>query len=106
MSWKAATLSKRERLLSQIPPAWRLDHDKIAGPSLLPDVTGVVASHLNVLEQQITQCSTVQLLQDIERGNFTSREVLSAFSHRAALAHQFVSANSVPLLATVNLTAS
>lgn len=89
-SWQTLAKSKRQAVLDLIPPEWRL-------PLPLPttksqkDVTGVyVEQYLTAREIEITEADAVQIVQQTSTGMWTATEVVTAFCHRAAIAHQLV----------------
>jgi amidase len=81
---------KRDSVSQLIPNEWRL-------PLPLPttkaqkDVTGsYVEQYLKPWEIQITQADAVKIVEQTTSGKWTATEVVLAFCHRAALAHQLV----------------
>ncbi|KAL2201849.1 putative general amidase GmdA [Sarocladium strictum] len=87
-SWQEQARKKRESILAAIPPEWRL-------PQPLPsaeeqrDVTGpYVQQFLSAREVEITESDAVTITKYTTTGKWTATEVVSAFCHRAALAHQ------------------
>lgn len=55
-----------------------------------PNVTDIVPSLVTLSEREITELPVERLLREIHTGGLAAREVLDAFCHRAALAHQLV----------------
>lgn len=89
--WQELAEKKRQSLLALIPPDWRI-------PPPLPtaeeqkDVTGAfVQQFLSKREIEITETSATEILGRTTTGKWTATEVVTAFCHRAALAHQLVS---------------
>lgn len=73
-----------------IPVAWRL-------PQPLPaykaqkDVTGAyVQQYLSPREIEVTEADAAQIVANTTAGTWTATEVVTAFCHRAAIAHQLV----------------
>ncbi|KAF3050076.1 Acetamidase [Didymella keratinophila] len=89
--WRYTASSKKASLLAAIPPEWRLNNDLLPGVTELGDVTAFITTFLNTREQQITTSSPSTILRNIQRSIWTAAEVVKAFCHRAALAHQLTS---------------
>ena len=80
--WEKIASAKRELVLTKIPPSWRLDP--------LPNVR-LVVEYLDLELKEtnhITDLSAVNLATKIAKGDLSSSEVITAFAHRAALAHK------------------
>ncbi|KAG9666107.1 amidase, partial [Aureobasidium melanogenum] len=88
MSWTEISHRKREALQSLIPPEWRLPASRIAAAATCPDVSVLVSTELSHNERLITESGVALILTSIATGEMTSFEVMSAFCHRAAVAHQ------------------
>ncbi|EEH47555.1 uncharacterized protein PADG_03639 [Paracoccidioides brasiliensis Pb18] len=88
-SWEEIARIKRESILALIPEKWRLS-TPIPPASELRDVTQYIEQFLSPREIDITKLDTVSLAQRTTTGQWTAVEVIKAFCHRAALAHQFV----------------
>ncbi|EXA31430.1 hypothetical protein FOVG_17268 [Fusarium oxysporum f. sp. pisi HDV247] len=89
LKWHVAGSAKRQSILDAIPDKWRLE-----GP--LPsardcrDITGsFMHLYLTASEISITEMDIKDLAAAITTGRLSAEEVLNAFSHRAALAHQW-----------------
>jgi amidase len=95
MDWQQKASQKRASLYDAIPPAWRLNMDDVPSVSQLPDVTTFITQYLNPFEQQITNAAPAVILDKIRHLNWTAVEVCRAFCHRAALAHQLVTFDSL-----------
>lgn len=94
-----------------IPEAWKLDISKISGLKLplesnknnlialdLPRTSGIMSQR----ELEITESYSInKLLTGLAQGYLTSLEVTTAFSKRAAIAHQTVSPASNTSRSTV-----
>jgi amidase len=90
MTWVEVSRRKKESLQTLIPPQWKLSATGDADAATCLDVSGLVLSELSLNERLITGSNVEQILRSISEGEMTSYEVISAFSHRAALAHQLV----------------
>lgn len=90
MTWVEVSRRKKESLQSLIPPQWKLSATGDADTATCLDVSSLVLSELSLNERLITGSNVEQILRSISEGEMTSYEVISAFSHRAALAHQLV----------------
>ncbi|KAH8809188.1 amidase signature domain-containing protein, partial [Xylogone sp. PMI_703] len=87
-SWQELAENKRQAVRGLIPPKWRL-------PLPLPsyetqkDVTGpYIHKYLTSREIEITEADAVKIVKQTKSGQWTATEVITAFCHRAALAHQ------------------
>ncbi|KAH7133673.1 acetamidase [Dactylonectria macrodidyma] len=87
-SWQLAAAQKRQSVNDLIPPEWIL-------PVALPpadtqkDVTGTyIRQFLSDVEVQYTETGASEILRRVHAGEWKARDVLEAFCHRAALAHQ------------------
>lgn len=97
MSWTEISHRKREALQSLIPPEWRLPASRIADAATCPDVSVLVSTELSHNERLITESGVAFILTSIATGEMTSFEVMSAFCHRAAVAHQLVRASCLDI---------
>ncbi|KAF2158764.1 hypothetical protein M409DRAFT_38093 [Zasmidium cellare ATCC 36951] len=88
MSWKQVAQSQRETLLSSMPIEWRLAPDEIGGRTKQRKIVDFIAKRVSSDTREITELPVSQLLQKLRQGDVTASEVLAAFAHRAALAHQ------------------
>ncbi|KYG41620.1 hypothetical protein M433DRAFT_75476 [Acidomyces richmondensis BFW] len=88
MSWQQITRGKRDHLHSLIPPEWKLSAEMLPSRMARPNVTDIVPSLVTLSEREITELPVERLLREIHTGGLAAREVLDAFCHRAALAHQ------------------
>lgn len=91
MGWKETAAAKQRQIWAQAPSEWRA-LDRAASPTHdgAPDVHQLVRDALSPSQRQITECSGVDLLQALARGDITAVEALTAFSRRTMLAHHFV----------------
>lgn len=76
MSWKQTTAAKREQVLSLFPPEWRLASEETGGRNKRPKVIDLVSKHVSATEREITEISVLQLVQKLQHGDVTAREVL------------------------------
>jgi amidase len=90
ITWHGAAEQKRQSLLALIPPEWRI-------PTPIPlakeqkNVTGAyVHQFLSSHEIKITETNAFDIVKNTSAGVWTATEVVTAFCHRAALAHQLV----------------
>jgi amidase len=90
-SWQVAAKKKREAVLALIPKAWVLP--SIPSPEEQRDVSGsYIEQYLTEQEKGITNTDAPEIVAKVAHGVWTSVQVTEAFCHRAALAHQLVSA--------------
>lgn len=90
-SWQEKAELKREALHSAIRPEWRLPFVPTA--EIQRDVTGdYIRQFLSPQEVTITESTPDQILESITTTKWTSASVATAFSHRAAIAHQLTNA--------------
>lgn len=88
--WKKTADAKRESILAAIPKEWHLE--KIPSPEEQKDVTGkYVQQFLTDKEVEITETDAVGIVEKTTSGAWTAVDVIKAFCHRAAIAHQLVS---------------
>lgn len=90
MLWSEKSDRKKAALQHLIPPEWQLSASRIADAETCTDVSGLISSELSLNERSITESSVKDILHSISTGDMTAYEVMSAFCHRAALAHQLV----------------
>jgi len=90
MSWQQITRGKRDHLHSMIPAEWKLSADMLPSRMARPNVIDIIPSLVTLPEREITELPVERLLAEIHGGGLAAREVLDAFCHRAALAHQLV----------------
>ncbi|KAK6373706.1 hypothetical protein LTS17_008199 [Exophiala oligosperma] len=87
-SWEKLASKKRDSILAAIPPEWRLPQ-----PLPTPEAQKVVAGSyvrqfLSAREVEITENDAVTITEHTTSGKWKATEVVTAFCHRAALAHQ------------------
>lgn len=89
-SWKAKGKKKAGSVNSLIPLEWRIPG---GAPSIKDqrDVRGpYIHQFLSPKEIEITETDAVEIVNKTSAGTWTAVEVITAFCHRAALAHQLV----------------
>lgn len=89
-SWQDKAAAKRQAVLDLIPVAWRLPQP-LPAPKAQKDVTGAyVHQYLSPREVEVTEADAAQIVANTTAGTWTATEVVTAFCHRAAIAHQLV----------------
>ncbi|KJR81677.1 amidase [Sporothrix schenckii 1099-18] len=87
-SWQDKAAAKRQAVLDLIPVAWRLPQP-LPAPKDQKDVTGAyVQQFLSPREVELTEADVTQIVSNTTSGTWTATEVVTAFCHRAAIAHQ------------------
>lgn len=86
-SWQELAAAKRQAVLDRIPEHWRIP-DPIPSPKEQKDVTKFVEQFLTPNEVAITHSDASRIVQQTTSGKWTAEAVVTAFCHRAALAHQ------------------
>ena len=81
-------------LLDAIPAAWRFSDTDVPSDSQLKDFTSFIVRFLSPLERDITSSKVAVLLDNVQSLRWSAVEITRAFCHRAALAHQLVSAEN------------
>ncbi|KOS13503.1 fatty-acid amide hydrolase [Malassezia pachydermatis] len=81
--------AKRQALAEAIPKEWRLAD--VPTPESMPNVIDFCASQLSAEERRITDMPFETLCTHLQSGTLTSRAVVTAFAHRAAVAQQLTS---------------
>jgi amidase len=90
--WKLLATEKRDSVNALIPQPWLLP-TPLPSASEQRDVTGnYIHQLLSPREIEITETDAVGIVKNTTAGAWKAREVAAAFCHRAALAHQMVSA--------------
>jgi Asp-tRNA(Asn)/Glu-tRNA(Gln) amidotransferase A subunit family amidase len=103
--WVSIARRKRAARAAAIPPKWSISASLLPTdpphPSLGPQsVLHIPSQLLSAPELEITEGHTVAtLLSAIARKRYTAAEVVDAFSHRAAIAHQLTNCLTEPLFA-------
>ncbi|KAK5482945.1 hypothetical protein LTR43_010003 [Exophiala xenobiotica] len=88
--WESRAATKRASILSAIPPAWRIPTDQIPSSEECPKVTGFARRYLSEEELIITETPPMDTMVHIQAGIWSAEEVVRAYCHRAAIAHQLV----------------
>ncbi|KAK4203467.1 Acetamidase [Triangularia verruculosa] len=88
-SWEIRAAGKRQSILDQIPKEWKLSTADINKAKAQRDITGpFIEQFLDNEEIKITSYDAVELVNQIQQGKLTAVQVTTAFSKRAAIAHQ------------------
>ncbi|CAK7198622.1 hypothetical protein SEUCBS139899_001286 [Sporothrix eucalyptigena] len=92
--WQDKAEAKRQAVLDLIPAAWRLP-TPLPTSEAQPDVTGTyVQQFLSAREIELTEADATTIVAHTTTGQWTATEVVSAFCHRAAIAHQLAIAEA------------
>ncbi|KND86633.1 Acetamidase [Tolypocladium ophioglossoides CBS 100239] len=87
-NWQSEAAQKRQSLHDLIPSEWILRGD-LPPANVQKDVAdGFVHQYLSDTEVKYTEAEASTILRLIRLGRWTARDVVGAFCHRAALAHQ------------------
>lgn len=89
-SWQHLADVKRASLFDAIPAEWRLHETQVYSAEELNDVTSFITTFLSPREQQITASSALTIMKNVQCSTWSAVDVIRAFCHRAALAHQLV----------------
>jgi len=87
--WAKLAQEKRDSLNALIPQEWKLG--SIPSAEEQRDVTEYIRQFLSDRELEITETDAVGIVNQTTTGAWSAVEVMKAFCHRAALAHQLVS---------------
>lgn len=87
-TWQSKVDRKRKALNALVPPEWRLSY--IPPPDERPNVITLAHDILTQDEQLVTESTALEILANISDSVWTAEEVIRAFCHRAAIAHQLV----------------
>ena len=89
-NWETLAREKRDSTIALIPKPWLLT-SPLSPASEQKDVTGkYIEQFLTPREVDITGTDAVGIVKQTTSGAWKAREVVEAFCHRAALAHQMV----------------
>ncbi|KUJ10518.1 acetamidase [Mollisia scopiformis] len=88
-SWESRVRAKQESILSQLPKEYLHSHLSHSTTDTTP-VLDIPISLLSASELEITSLDVLPLIESIASGKYTSIQVLKAFTHRAAIAHQLL----------------
>ncbi|OTB14987.1 hypothetical protein K445DRAFT_301576 [Daldinia sp. EC12] len=90
--WRQIAEDKRQSNLNKIPAEWRLSDSVVQESKSSRKITGDFFDRLLDDEtRRITSLDAEDLLRDISNSNLTAVQVVTAFSKRAAYAHQLTS---------------
>jgi amidase len=89
-AWENRARAKRTSLYSAIPREWRLTPAQLSSVESFRNVTPVPRTFLADTEITITESKPLELLANIHSGTWSAELVMSAFCHRAVIAHQLV----------------
>ena len=90
-SWEERAANKRKNILEQIPDEWRLNATDLERASKQLDLTGRFIQSLLTRETvEITSLDTVDIVAALQRQEYSAVQVVTAFCHSAAVAHQIV----------------
>ena len=96
--WEELAAGKRQAVLDLIPLKWRLPLP-LPSSKTQKNVTGTyLHKYLTTREIEITETDAVHIVEQTSVGIWTATEVVTAFCHRAALAHQLVRVELDPVL--------
>lgn len=91
-SWRQIVDQKLRDDLAKIPAAWLLDDHVVQDAKSRPKIAGdFIESLLDTETLQITNMDVPELIQKMKAAELTAVQVVTAFSKRAAYAHQMVS---------------
>jgi amidase len=94
IEWKLAAQQKRASVNALIPTEWCLKNE-LPNSEQLRDITGTyIHQFLSTQEIDYTEAEAGHILHEIYSGKWKARDVLAAFCHRTALAHQMVNSHS------------
>lgn len=87
--WEQLAAQKRKSTLAAIPKEWLLE--KIPTAEEQRDVSGTyIDQFLSPQEKEITERDAVGIVAKTTTGEWKAVDVVKAFCHRAAIAHQLV----------------
>jgi amidase len=90
LSWEERAAKKRASILAAIPPEWRLPEPLPSTEAQKVVAGSYVQQFLSAREIEITESDAVAITEQTTSGKWKAAEVVTAFCHRAALAHQLV----------------
>ena len=89
-TWQNQARVKRESVNALIPEKWQLS-SQLPSADQQRDVTGnYIQQYLSDREIEITENDAVGIASRTTTGQWKAEEVITAFCHRASLAHQLV----------------
>lgn len=86
-SWQDLAAAKKQSVLDLIPKEWRLPQP-LPTPAEQKNVIEYAKQYLTKKEIEITSSDAVHIVEQTTSGNWTAEEVVTAFCHTAAIAHQ------------------
>ena len=86
-SWQELAAAKKQSVLDLIPPEWQIT-EPIPSPSEQRDIIQYIEQYLTKDEIKITNTDAVGIVTNTSTGEWKAVDVVTAFCHRAALAHQ------------------
>ena len=102
MEWETVAKAKKASLFNLIPQPWQLRPSEIPSIANLRHVTSYICRFLDPHELEITNSSSIKILENIRSLEWSALDVTRAFCHRAALAHQLVNSSSFLLRPLTN----
>lgn len=89
-TWQSLAKTKLASINQSIPSKWRLA--TVPSAEEQRDVTGdPITQSLSQREVEITETDAIQIVENTSSGQWSAQEVITAFCHRASLAHQLTS---------------
>ena len=89
-AWENKAAAKRASVLKAIPSSWRLSSDHVPSDRDCPNVVQLARGYLSEDELIMTETAPMDTLAHIHAGIWSAEDVVRAFCHRAAVAHQLV----------------
>jgi amidase len=88
-NWKEVVVRKRATREALLPKKWLVPDSNLPSEDVF-DVTALCAQKgwLSDLKLEIASKTVTELSEEIKTGRLTSVQVISAFAHRATIAHQ------------------
>ena len=89
-AWETKANAKRKAQCRAIPAQWRIIDFGRTLPPNLKNVTSVPERFLSGVETLTSETPVPSLLESLRTGVWSAEEVVTAYCHRAAIAHQLV----------------
>ena len=89
-AWENRAATKRASVLKAIPSTWLIPPKQVPTERDGIAVTDVPARYLSEDELMMTETAPMDMLAQIHAGLWSCEDVVRAYSHRAAICHQFV----------------
>jgi amidase len=88
-SWESRALKKKTHILTPVPPEYVHSHlsHSVTDTSSVQDIPNGLLSQEEIA---ITSLDVSEVISTIAKGTYSSVQVLKAFTHRAAIAHQLL----------------